>query len=100
MACSELVKVNLTIIIIQRITHAFDYTFNCAFDKSNVCGSHSNANANVQGTHSNANANANANALNILWKHLNAHSNAHSNAFAFVNKPVGYPLGCTTEVTD
>ena len=96
MACSELVKVNLTIIIIQRITHAFDYTFNCAFDKSNVCGSHSNANANVQGTHSNANANA----LNILWKHLNAHSNAHSNAFAFVNKPVGYPLGCTTEVTD
>ena len=43
-------KVNLTMIIIQRITHAFD----CAFDTSNVCGSHSNAN--VCGTHSNANA--------------------------------------------
>ena len=29
-----------------------------------------------------------ANALNILWRHLNAHSNAqHSNVFAFVNKP-------------
>ena len=38
MACCELVKVNLTIVIIQRITHAFD----CAFDKSNVCGSHAN----------------------------------------------------------
>ena len=36
MACCELVKVNLTIIIIQIITHTFD----CAFDKSNVCGSH------------------------------------------------------------
>ena len=87
MACSELVKVNLTIIVIQRITHAFDCTFDCAFDKSNVSGSHSKANANVQSTHSNANA------LNILWKHLNAHSNAqhsnaHSNAFAFVNKSV------------
>ena len=32
MACCELVKVNLTIIIIQRITHTFD----CAFEKSNV----------------------------------------------------------------
>ena len=42
--CCELVKVNLTIIMIQRITHAFDSTFDCAFDKSNVCGSHSNAN--------------------------------------------------------
>ena len=70
MACCELVKVNLTIIIIQRITYAFDCTFGCAFDKSNVCGSH-------------------ANAFAILWSHLNAHSNAqHSNAFAFVNKPV------------
>ena len=29
MACCELVKVNLTIIIIKRITHTFD----CAFDK-------------------------------------------------------------------
>ena len=48
MACSELVKVNLTIIIIQRITYAFDFTFDCAFDKLNVCGSHSNANANVK----------------------------------------------------
>ena len=56
MACCELVKVNLTIII-QRITHAFD----CAFDKLNVCGLHSNA-------------------LKILWRHLNTHSNA------FVNK--------------
>ena len=37
-------KVNLTIIIIQRIAHAFDCVFSCAFDKSNVCGSHSNAN--------------------------------------------------------
>ena len=36
-------KVNLTTIIIQRITHAFDRTFDCAFDKSNVCGSHANA---------------------------------------------------------
>ena len=53
MACCELVKVNLTIIIIQRITHAFDCTFDCAFDKSNVCGSHSNA-------------------LKYLWRHLNA----------------------------
>ena len=43
-ACCELVKENLTIIIIQRITHAFDWAFACAFDKSNVCGSHSNAN--------------------------------------------------------
>ena len=73
-------KVNLTIIIIQRITHAFDCTFDCAFDKSNVCGSHTNANA-----------------LKNLWRHLNAHSNAqhsnvHSNAFAFVNKP-----GCRTK---
>ena len=38
MACCELVKVNLTVIIIKRITHVFD----CAFDKSNVYGSHSN----------------------------------------------------------
>ena len=72
-ACCEIV--NLTIIIIQRITQAFDF----AFDKSNVCGSHSSANANVYGTHSNANA------LKRLWRHLNAnsnalHSNAHSNA--------------------
>ena len=71
MACCELVKVNLTIIIIQRITHAFD----CAFNKSNVCGSHSNANV-----------------FTIAWRHLNVHSNAqhsnaYSNAFAFVNKP-------------
>ena len=43
-ACCELVKVNLTIIIIQRITHAFDCAFGCAFDKTNVCGSHSNTN--------------------------------------------------------
>ena len=44
--CCELVQVNLTIIIIiQRNTHAFDCRFHCAFDKSNVCGSHSNANA-------------------------------------------------------
>ena len=80
MTCCELVIVNVTIIIIQRIMHAFD----CEFDKSNVCGLHSNANANVYGTHSNA--------LKILWRHLNAHSNpqhsnAHSNAFVFVNKP-------------
>ena len=34
MACCELVKVNLAIIIIQRITHVLD----CAFDKSNVYG--------------------------------------------------------------
>ena len=47
MSCCELVKVNLTIIIIQRIMHGFDCTFDCAFDKSNVCGSHSDANANV-----------------------------------------------------
>ena len=40
MACCEFVKVNLTIISIQRFTHAFDSAFNCAFDKSNVCGSH------------------------------------------------------------
>ena len=33
--------------IVQRITHAFDYAFGCAFHKSNVCWSHSNANANV-----------------------------------------------------
>ena len=44
MACCELVKVNQTIIIIQRIMHAFDCAFDFAFDKSNVCGSHSNAN--------------------------------------------------------
>ena len=44
---SHIVKVNLTIIIIQRITHAFDCAYGCAFDKSNVCGSHSNTNANV-----------------------------------------------------
>ena len=44
MACCELVKVNLTIIIIQIITHAFDRAFDCTFDKSNDCGSHSNAN--------------------------------------------------------
>ena len=36
-------KVNLTIIIIQRITRAFDRTVDCAFDKSNICGSHANA---------------------------------------------------------
>ena len=59
MVCCELVKVNLTIIVIQRITHAFACEFDCAFDKSNLCESHSNA----------------------------QHSNAHSNAFAFVNKP-------------
>ena len=78
-ACCELVKVNLTIIIIiQRITHAFEYKFDCAIDKSNVYGSHSNAN--FKGMHSNA--------LKILWRHSNAqHSNAHSIAFAFVNKP-------------
>ena len=74
MACCELVKVNLTIII-QRITRAFDCTFDSAYDKSNVCGSHSNTNE-----------------FTISWKHLNTHlntqhSNAHSNAFAFVNKP-------------
>ena len=40
MAVFELVKMILTVIIIQRITHAFD----CAFDKSYVCVSHSNAN--------------------------------------------------------
>ena len=44
MACCELLKVNLTIIIIQRIMREFDCTFDCAFDKSNVCGSHSNVN--------------------------------------------------------
>ena len=44
MTCCELVKVNLTIIIIQRIMHAFDCTFDWTFDKSNVCGSHSNVN--------------------------------------------------------
>ena len=38
-------KVNLTITIIQRIKYAFDRTFDCALDKSNVCGSHANANA-------------------------------------------------------
>ena len=65
MACRELVKVNLTIIIIQRITHAFEQAFDCAFDKSNVCGSHSNAN--VIGTHSNANE------FTIKWRHLNVH---------------------------
>ena len=70
-ACFELVKVNLTIIIIQRITHAFD----CTFDKSNVCGSHSNAKA-----------------FTISRRYFKAHSNvqhsnAHSTAFAFVNKP-------------
>ena len=54
MASCEFVKVNLAIIIIQRITHAFDGAFGCAFDKSNVCGSHSNAK--VYGTHSNVNA--------------------------------------------
>ena len=65
MASCELVKVNLTLIITQIIMHAFD----CAFDKSNVCGSHSNANA-----------------FKISWKHFNA----HSNAFVFVNKPAMY----------
>ena len=35
MACCELVKVKLTIIIIQRITYAYDCAFDCAFDKSN-----------------------------------------------------------------
>ena len=64
MTCCELVKVNLTI-----IKNAFDCAFDCAFAKSNVCGSHSNANAN---------------AFTISRKHLNA----HSDAFAFVNKPV------------
>ena len=44
MACCELLKVNLTIIIIKRITHTFDCAYGCAFGKSNVCGSHSNAN--------------------------------------------------------
>ena len=44
MTCCELVKVNLTIIIIQRITHAFDCAFGSAFDKLNVFWSHSNAN--------------------------------------------------------
>ena len=74
MACCELVKVNLTIIIIQRIIHAFD----CTFDKSNVYGSHSNANA-----------------FTISQRHLNAHSSAqHSNAFAFVNMPEFSPQ-CT-----
>ena len=66
---------NLTIIIIQTITHAF----NCAFGKSNVCGLHSN----VYGRHSNANA------FSISWMHLNAHLDAqHSNAYSnvFVNK--------------
>ena len=57
-ACCELVKVNLTIIIIQRIMHALDCAFGwalgCAFDKSNVCGSQ--ANADVYGTDSKANA--------------------------------------------
>ena len=74
MACCELVKVNLTVTINQIITDAFD----CAFDKSNVCRSHSNTNAN---------------AFTISRRHSNAHSiaqhlNAHSNAFAFANKPV------------
>ena len=77
LACCGLVKVILTIIIIQRITYAFDCAYGCAFEKSNICGSHSNANAN---------------AFTIVWNHLNAHSNAqhsnaHSNAFVFVNKP-------------
>ena len=72
MACCELVKVNIRILIIQRIMYAFD----CAFDKSNVCRSHPNANAN---------------AFTISRRHLNAHSNAqYSNSF--VNKP-----GRTTE---
>ena len=86
MARCELVKVNLTIIIIQRITHVFDCAFGCAFDKSNVCGSHSNANA-----------------LKTSWRHLNAHSNAqhsnaHSNAFAFVNKPGQELIGVVSNV--
>ena len=34
----RIVKVILTIIIIPRITHAFDCAFNCAFDKSNILG--------------------------------------------------------------
>ena len=41
MTCCELVKVNLTIIIIKKIAHAFHCTFGWAFDKSNVGGSHS-----------------------------------------------------------
>ena len=82
MACCELVKVNLTIRIIEKIMHAIDCTFDCAFDKPNVCGSRSNANA-----------------FTISLRHLNAHSNAqhsntHSNAFAFGNKPAkGYKGG-------
>ena len=83
MACCELVNVNLTIIIIQRITHAFDCASDCAFDKSNVCGSHSNANA-----------------FTISRRHLTVHSNAqHSNAFAFVNKPDIFQE-CQIHVTD
>ena len=75
MACCEVVKVNLRIIIIQRLMYAFDCAFDCAFDKSNVCRSHPNANAN---------------AFTISRRHLNAHSNAqYSNSF---NKP-----GRTTE---
>ena len=65
MACCELVKVNLTITINKIVTDAFD----CAFDKFNVCRSHSNANANT-------------------FTISRRHSNAHSNAFAFANKPV------------
>ena len=81
MACCEIVKVNLTIII-QRIMHAFD----CAFHKSNVWGSHSNAN--VYGTH------LNANAFTISQRYLNAHSIVqHSNAF--VNKPGRLYSKCT-----
>ena len=38
MACCELVKVNLTIIIIQRIMYTFDCAFGWVFDKSNLCG--------------------------------------------------------------
>ena len=71
-------KVNLTIII-QRIMHALD----SAFDKSNVCGSLSNAN--VLDTYSNVNAFKMS--LRHLYAHSNAeHSNTHSNVFAFVNK--------------
>ena len=47
MACCKLVKMNLTVIFTKRITHAFDCAFDCVFEKSDVCGSHSNANANV-----------------------------------------------------
>ena len=34
MACCELVKLNITIIIIQRITNAFDCAVDCAFNNN------------------------------------------------------------------